>query len=137
LRYGPTAFFDGDKWNEVKVEDPNGTTVLHVRALRALREFGATEQFNETNEPVMAELVEGFDELGPVEIVGFQVVVVREAVGGTPAPLVVFAADLSADTTEMNVPSQFLEEDASYTFEVLQIDVSGNQTIAESAFQRR
>jgi hypothetical protein len=213
---GLQLFFDGDPWNEVKVEDPNGTTILHVRALGPLREFGAVEQFNETNEPVMAELVEGFPELecaepeftlmelfelfpegiyefegrtveggklegeatlshvipappeivapveedslqdpnntvirwdkvekpilaklGPVEIVGFHVVVVREAGGGTPAPLVVFTADLSADTTQVNVPSQFLEEEASYTFEVLQIERSGNQTIAEGAFQTR
>ena len=60
---GLQLFFDGDAWNEVKVEAPNGIRILHVRATGPLRGFGLTEQFNETNEPVMAELVEGFPEL--------------------------------------------------------------------------
>jgi hypothetical protein len=207
---GLQLFFDGDAWNEVKVEAPNGIRILHVRAMGSLRGFGLTEQFNETNEPVMAELVEGFPELecdepeftleelfelfpegtyefegstvegdelegeatlshvipappelvapiegavldsnlpvviewvrvdepilpdlGPVEIVGFHVVVERE----DPAPLVVFTADLPADATEVTVPPEFLEPGASYKFEVLQIDVSRNQTIAERVFE--
>jgi hypothetical protein len=206
---GLQLFFDGDAWKIVRVEDPNGRRILDVRALRSLSGFGLTEQFNETNEPVMEELVEGFPELecdepeftleelfelfpegiyefegktvegdeiegeatlshvipappeivvpeedsvlnpesvtiswervdepilaglGDVEIVGFQVIVERE----DPAPLVVFTADLSADTTAVRVPPQFLQPGASYTFEVLQIDVSGNQTIAESGFE--
>ena len=207
---GLQLFFDGDPWRRVSVEDPNGRTILDVRATGALRGFGLTEQFNETNEPVMAELVEGFPELecdepeftleelfelfpegvyefegktvegeelegeatlshaisapaeivapeegsvlnannpvsiewvrvnepilpdlGPVEIVGFQVIVERE----DPAPLVVFTADLPADATKVTVPPEFLQPGASYKFEVLQIDVSGNQTIAESVFE--
>jgi hypothetical protein len=35
----------------------------------------------------------------------------------------------------VRVPLQFLQPGASYKFEVLQIDVSGNQTIAESEFE--
>jgi hypothetical protein len=35
----------------------------------------------------------------------------------------------------VRVPPQFLEAGASYSFEVLQIDVSGNQTIAERGFE--
>ena len=212
---GLQLFFDGDAWNEVKVEAPNGRRILHVRAIGPLKGFGATEQFNETNEPVMAELVEGFpelecdepeftleelfelfpegiyefegetvegdelegeatlshvipappeivapvegavldpdnpvvidwnrvdepilpslgrDPLDDVEIVGFHVVVDRV----DPAPLVVFTADLAADTTAVTVPPEFLQPAATYTFEVLQIDVSGNQTIAESEFE--
>jgi hypothetical protein len=206
---GLQLFFDGDAWKRVRVEDPSGRRILDVRALGPLRRFGLTEQFNETNEPVMEELVEGFPELecdepeftleelfelfpegiyefegktvegdeiegeatlshvipappeivapeegsvlnadnviirwervdepilpglGDVEIVGFQVIVERE----DPAPLVVFTADLSADTTAVRVPPQFLQPGASYKFEVLQVDVSGNQTIAESVFE--
>ena len=206
---GLQLFFDGDAWKRVRVEDPSGRRILDVRALGPLRRFGLTEQFNETNEPVMEELVEGFPELecdepeftleelfelfpegiyefegktvegdeiegeatlshvipappeivapeegsvlnadnviirwervdepilpglGDVEIVGFQVIVERE----DPAPLVVFTADLSADTTAVRVPPQFLQPGASYKFEVLQIDVSGNQTIAETVFE--
>lgn len=212
---GLQLFFDGDPWKSVNVEDPSGKRILDVRALGPLGGFGLTEQFNETNEPVMEELVEGFPELeceepeftleelferfpegtyefegstvegdeiegeatlshvipAPPEIVapeedsvldanepviikwtrvdepilpglgreplddvliiGFQVVVVRE----DPAPVAVFTADLPPDATEVTVPPQFLQPDASYTFEVLQIDVSGNQTIAESGFE--
>jgi hypothetical protein len=207
---GLQLFFDGDAWRRVIVEDPDGRSILDVTAMGPLRRLGLVEQFNESNEPVMAELVEGFPELecaepeltleelfelfpegiykflvrtvegdeieseatlshvipappeivapeegsvldandpvviewervdepilpglGDVEIVGFQVVVERE----DPAPLVVFTADLSANTTAVRVPPQFLEPGASYKFEVLQIDVSGNQTIAESEFE--
>lgn len=210
---GLQLFFDGDAWKKVKVEDPNGRTVLDVRAKGTLARFGVTEQFNETSEPVMAELVEGLDfdcdepeftlaelfELFPegdyefegetvegewlageatlshvipappdivapeegaevdpddtvimwnrvdepilpglgrgpsdeVEIVGFHVVVDRE----DPNPLVVFTADLPAGATEVTVPPEFLQAGATYKFEILQIDVSGNQTIAESEFE--
>jgi hypothetical protein len=207
---GLQLFFDGDAWRRVIVEDPDGRSILDVTAMGRLRRLGLVEQFNETNELVMAELVEGFPELGcaepeltleelfelfpegiyrfqvrtvegdeieseaalshvipappeivapeegsvldanapvviewervdepilpglgDVEIVGFQVVVERE----DPAPLVVFTADLSADATAVRVPPQFLEPGASFKFEVLQIDVSGNQTIAESEFE--
>jgi hypothetical protein len=34
----------------------------------------------------------------------------------------------------VKVPPVFLQPNASYKFEVLQIDVTGNQTIAESEF---
>jgi hypothetical protein len=207
---GLQLFFDGEPWNNVKVINPNGQRILEVWARGPLRNFGLTEQFNESNEPVMAELVEGFPELecdeaeftleelfelfpegsyefegvtvegddlegeatlshaipappeivapeedavldpsnpitiewirvdepilpdlGDVEIVGFEVIVERE----DPAPLVVFTVDLPADATEVTVPAEFLEPGASYKFEVLQIDVSGNQTIAESSFE--
>jgi hypothetical protein len=60
---GLQLFFDADAWKRVKVEDPNDRRILDVRALGPLRRFGLTEQFNETNEPVMEELVEGFPEL--------------------------------------------------------------------------
>lgn len=207
---GLQLFFDGDPWNRVRVQAPNGRKILDVRAIGSLRRFGLTEQFNETNEPVMAELVEAFPELecdepeftleelfelfpegfyefegrtvegdeiegeamlshvipappelvapaegavldsslpvviewvrvdepilpnlGPVEIVGFQVIVGRE----DPEPLVVFSVDLPADATQVTVPPEFLEPGPSYEFEVLQIDVSGNQTIAEGSFE--
>jgi hypothetical protein len=212
---GLQLFFDGDPWKSVNVEDPSGKRILDVRALGPLGGFGLTEQFNETNEPVMEELVEGFPELeceepeftleelfelfpegtyefegktvagaeieseatlshvipappdivapeedsvldanepvsiewtrvdkpilpglgreplDDVEIIGFQVIVVRE----DPSPLVVFSADLPADVTEVTVSPEFLQSGANYTFEVLQIDVSGNQTIAESGFE--
>ncbi|MGH9895113.1 MAG: hypothetical protein ACREA0_24645, partial [bacterium] len=60
---GLQLFFDGEPWRKVKVEHPNGRTILDVTAKGHLRPFGLTEQFNETNEPVMDELVEAFPEL--------------------------------------------------------------------------
>jgi hypothetical protein len=212
---GLQLFFDGDPWNNVIVKNPDGQRILQVSAKGSLLGFGLTEQFNETNEPVMEELVEGFPEQGcdepeftleelfelfpegvyefegrtvegdeldgeatlshvipappqivapsedgpqnrnnlvirwervdepildglgrgpmldEVEIVGFEVVVERE----DPEPLVVFTADLPADATEIKVPPEFFQASARYKFEVLQIDVSGNQTIAESEFE--
>jgi hypothetical protein len=71
---------------------------------------------------------------GPVTVIGFQIIVEREEVGGAPARLLVFSADLSANDTQVKVPPVFLQRNASYKFEVLQIDASGNQTIAESEF---
>jgi hypothetical protein len=205
---GLQLFFDGDAWRQVRVENPSGKSILDVTAKGHLRAFGLTEQFNETDEPVMEELVEAFPELecdepefsleelffmfpagtyqyegrtiegdrlegeatlshvipapaelegppddiaqdpnntviewtkveepilphlGPVTIARFQVIVERE----DPQPLVVFTVDLPADATQVKVPPEFLEPGASYKFEVLQIDVSGNQTIAESEF---
>jgi hypothetical protein len=203
---GLQLFFDADAWKRVTVEDPNGRTILDSRAIGPLGEFGLTEQFNETNEPVMEELVEGFPELeceepeftleelfglfpegsyefegrtvegdeieseatlshvipAPPDIVAPEedsvlhanepVIVewtrvdepILPGLGREPLDdvliigfqvIVVFTADLPPDATEVTVPPQFLQPDASYTFEVLQIDVSGNQTIAESGFE--
>jgi hypothetical protein len=44
------------------------------------------------------------------------------------------ASTLAANETRVKVPPVFLQPNASYKFEVLQIDVTGNQTIAESEF---
>jgi len=212
---GLQLFFDGGPWTKVAIEGPDDSEVLDVSASGALAGFGLTEQFNESNEPVMAELVAGLpgnecdepefslDELfgmfpeghyefeglnvngeeltgradlshvipaapeliapdegevldlafpvivewakveepivpglgrGPhdsVNIIGFHVVVERE----DPAPKRVFNADLPADATEITVPAEFMTPGSSYKFEVLQIDESGNQTIAEREFE--
>jgi len=72
-------------------------------------------------------------DLGPVEIVGFHVVVERE----DPEPLLVFTADLLVDPNveiyQVTVPPEFLQA-GDHKVEVLQIDASGNQTIAERGF---
>jgi hypothetical protein len=71
--------------------------------------------------------------LGPVEIVGYHVVVVditqpALAPGKTKTS---FNADLSRGETTFLVPKQFLEPDRVYEFEVLATEKNGNQTITE------
>ena len=58
-----------------------------------------------------------------IEIVGYQVIV------GS------FSADLPASRTSVTVPPQFLEPGTSYGFEVLAIEVGGNQTITGGSFE--
>jgi hypothetical protein len=71
--------------------------------------------------------------LGPVEIVGYHVVVVDItapvlAPGKTKTAL---DADLSKSETSFLVPKQYLEPDRIYEFEVLATEKGGNQTITE------
>ena len=71
--------------------------------------------------------------LGPVEIVGYHVVVAE--VVEEPMPLgatkTEFDVDLSATETTLLLPKQFLEPNRMYEFEVLATEKGGNQTIAE------
>ena len=48
---GIQVSLDGDPWNEVKIVDPNGRTILEVEAKGRLKTFGLTELFAESNEP--------------------------------------------------------------------------------------
>jgi hypothetical protein len=66
-----------------------------------------------------------------VEIVGYQVVVTREN------PLRVFSVDLPATVTSVRVPSEFLERNIRYSFEVLAIEAGGNATITQRGFVAR
>ncbi len=71
--------------------------------------------------------------LGPVEIVGYHVVVadVTEPVLRPGATKTVLDADLSASETSFLVPKQFLEPGRIYEFEVLTTEKYGNETITE------
>jgi hypothetical protein len=67
-----------------------------------------------------------------IEIAGYQVIVER------PEPtLLVFSVDLPATATSVTVPREFLEPGTEYVFEVLAIEVGGNQTISEGFFETR
>jgi hypothetical protein len=74
-------------------------------------------------------VTERFIGSGNIKIVGYQVVVERED------PLRVFSVDVSADTTMVTIPPEFLEPGTDYKFEVLAIEESGNQTISEREFE--
>ena len=71
--------------------------------------------------------------LGPVEIVGYHVVVVDVTVPVLPPGKTKTAldADLSKTETTFLVPKQYLEPKRIYEFEVLATERGGNQTITE------
>ena len=71
--------------------------------------------------------------LGPVEIVGYHVVVadVTEAALAPGRTKTVLDADLSRSEATFLVPKQFLEPNRIYEFEVLATEKYGNQTITE------
>jgi hypothetical protein len=72
-------------------------------------------------------------ELGPVEIVGYHVVVadVTDPVLAPGQTKTQLDADLSKTETSFPVPKQFLEPNRIYEFEVLATEKYGNQTITE------
>jgi hypothetical protein len=63
-----------------------------------------------------------------IDIVGYQVVMTRED------PLRVLSVDLPASARRLPVPPVFLQRGTEYKAEVLAIEASGNQTLAEVAF---
>ena len=71
--------------------------------------------------------------LGPVEVVGYHVVVadVTEPVLAPGKTKTVLDADLSKGETTFLVPKQYLEPGRIYEFEVLATEKGGNQTITE------
>jgi hypothetical protein len=71
--------------------------------------------------------------LGPIEIVGYHVVVV-DVTEPTLAPgktKTAFDADVSKAETSFLVPKQYLEPNRMYEFEILATEKGGNQTITE------
>jgi hypothetical protein len=69
-------------------------------------------------------------DLGPVEIVGYHVIVVEA--GGEALPQL--DVDVPASETRVKVPAQYLKPNTVYQFEVLATEESGNQTITEGFF---
>ena len=63
-----------------------------------------------------------------VQIVGYQVIVVRE--DGTRD----LEVDLGPTARELSVPAEFLQDRTTYKAEVLAIETSGNQTLTEVTF---
>jgi hypothetical protein len=69
-------------------------------------------------------------DLGPVNIVGYHVIVVEA--GGEALPQL--DVDLPADETSVTVPAEYLKPSTVYQFEVLATEESDNQTISEGFF---
>lgn len=96
----------------------DGVVVPHDQALLI--------RWNKVTGPILPHL-------GPVEIVGYHVVV-ADVTEETLAPgktKTVLDADLSKGETSFPVPKQFLEANRVYEFEVLATEKGGNQTITE------
>jgi hypothetical protein len=53
---GFQVFVDGEPWNRLKIEAPDGKALLDVRPLGRMKNFGLTELFFETDEPANDEV---------------------------------------------------------------------------------
>jgi len=68
--------------------------------------------------------------LGPVNIVGYHVIVEEAGAEVTPE----LDVDLPATETSVTVPAEYLKPSTVYRFEVLSTEEGGNQTISEGFF---
>lgn len=75
----------------------------------------------------------------PVQIVGYQVIVEIDRAPEFPDGFAqsAFSIYLPATATQVKVPTGFMRGDTDYEYEVLAIEVSGNQTIASAEFSTR
>jgi hypothetical protein len=80
--------------------------------------------------PVTEAILTANPNLGPVNIVGYHVVVVEG--GGEALPQL--DVDVPATDTSVTVPAEYLKPNTFYNFEVLSTEASGNQTISEGFF---
>jgi hypothetical protein len=74
----------------------------------------------------------------PVEVVGYEVIVVKPV--DVPPPgfsKPSLSVHVSASTTSLTVPKEFLKPGTAYELEVLALERGGNQTISASSFRTR
>lgn len=53
---GVQVLLDGEPWQSLKIESPDGRTILQIRASESLRKQGLTELFFESSEPALDEV---------------------------------------------------------------------------------
>ena len=72
-----------------------------------------------------------------ITIVGYQVIVEEEVDVAFPSGFAqpVFSVYLPAGATSVSVPAAFMNDDACYAWEVLAIEISGNQTLSSAEFE--
>ena len=81
-------------------------------------------------DPVNQAILTANPDLGPVNVVGYHVVVVETGAEALPQ----LDIDVPATDTDVTVPAQYLKPNTTYQFEVLTTEKSGNQTISEGFF---
>ena len=81
-------------------------------------------------DPVTEAILTIDPDLGPVDIVGYHVVVVETGAEALPQ----LDVDVPSDETSVTVPAEYLKPNTVYVFEVLATEASGNQTITEGFF---
>jgi hypothetical protein len=81
-------------------------------------------EWSPVTEPILPEL-------GPVNIVGYHILV-EENTGAEVTPTI--DVDVSDSETSLTVPPEYLKPATVYRFEVLSTEESGNQTITEGFF---
>ena len=122
---------------------PEGEYLFQSEAAGGTRDMNASLTHNIPDAPVVISPAEGawvapdnvVIEWGPVTsppgitIAGYQVIVERED------PHREFnLRNLPAETHRVTIAPEFMEAGVEYSFEILAVEVSGNQTITESAF---
>ncbi len=72
-----------------------------------------------------------------ITIVGYQVIVEEEVDVAFPSGFAqpVFSVYLQPSATSVSVPAAFMNDDACYEWEVLAIEISGNQTLSSAEFE--
>jgi hypothetical protein len=81
---------------------------------------------------VIAAILTKDPDLGPVDIVGYHILVEENVAGVEVTPEV--DIDVGASETSVTIPAQYLNQNMVYKFEILATDESGNQTISEGFF---
>lgn len=73
----------------------------------------------------------------PLKVVGYEVIVEEDAAPQFPQGFYkpVMSVHLPADTTQLSVPAEFMKDDACWSYEVLAIEDSGNQTLSSAGFE--
>lgn len=72
-----------------------------------------------------------------ITIVGYQVIVEEEVAAAFPSGFAQpeFSVYLQPSATSVSVPAAFMNDDACYAWEVLAIEISGNQTLSSAEFE--
>jgi hypothetical protein len=73
----------------------------------------------------------------PVDIVGYELIVEKDVdQPGLPGfSKTLLSIHVPAEVTSLTIPPEFLQPATAYKFEVLALEVGGNQTITESSFE--